>query len=189
MTCVAGIIEDGKIWIGADSVATRGNESVLMKDPKVFKSGSFLFGCSGNPRDAQILQSSAFNPPKIKDRQSVQDYLALDVMAHIRAILKQHGSFIVEDSATEGFDSELLMGFGTDLYVVYGNFQIARRIEPYNATGCGMQYALGAFHSLDPYQISARKKIEAALKAAARFDPYVQGPFKIMSMKVVEYGN
>lgn len=183
MTCVVGLVEDGKIWIGADGVSSRGNELFNIANPKVFESGSFLFGHAGSPRQMQILQA-CFNPPKQSDQQDIWQYLITDVMSHIQDIFLKHKSLRQFDTLTQEHDSEFLLGYKGGLYAMQRDFQLVQRIEGYDAVGCGAQYALGALHVLDHYDLKPKEKILKALAAATHFDPFVGGPIKIISQKL-----
>lgn len=183
MTCVVGLVENGKIWIGADSIGTRGNESFNLSLPKVFKSGSFIFGCAGSPRQLQILQA-CFNPPKMTDQQDALNYLITDVMTHIQEIFSKHKALRQFDTLTQEHDSEFLIGFQGGLYGMYADFQLIQRAEGFDAVGCGAQYALGALHVLAPYDVKPKEKIFKALAAASHYDPFVGGQINILSQKL-----
>lgn len=188
MTCIVGLKDKDTLWIGADSVGTRGNQSTVMASPKVFRNGSFLFGCAGSPRHAQLLRSSLFNPPKQTDKQSDLEYLVVDVIGHIRKIFGDHGALRQYDTKTEQHDSEYLLAYGDRIWMLEPNFQVIDSVEPYLAAGSGRQYAqavLGTLeHNAFGQKLTAKAKLEVALKEAARNDPYVQAPFHILSMKV-----
>ena len=56
MTCIAGLIEDGNIWIGGDSAAVTHYRMMKRADTKVFINGPFLIGFTSSYRMGQILQ-------------------------------------------------------------------------------------------------------------------------------------
>lgn len=187
MTCIVGLAEKGVLWLGSDSVATGGNCSTTMATPKVFQNGSFLFGCAGTPRHAQLLRTALFNPPKQTDKQSDLEYLVVDVVAHIRKIFADHAAIRQHDTKTESHDSQYLLAYGDRIWLLEQNFQLIDSTEPYLATGCGYQYALGVLgalqHSALGAKLSARAKLELALKEAERNDPFVKRPFHFISLK------
>lgn len=63
MTAIAGVAEDGKVWIGGDSAGVGGLNLETRTDPKVFVNGDFLFGYTSSFRMGQILEHE-FSPPK-----------------------------------------------------------------------------------------------------------------------------
>lgn len=189
MTCIVGLVEDKKIWMGADSMVSSGNEYTILKSPKVFKNGSFLIGCAGTPRHAQLLSSSLFNPPQKKDKQTDIDYLITDLMEHIRTLFGSHGAIRQEDGKTDTHDSQYLIGYNGKLYAIEGNFQLIDSVNPYLAAGCGRVYAHAVLGFIDKNSKSFKKKISPqtklslALQAAEQNDPFVKAPFHFVSVK------
>lgn len=190
MTCIVGLVEKDKLWIGADSIGTRGNESTVLASPKVFQNGSFLFGCAGSPRHAQILRTSLFNPPKQKDKQSDLEYLIIDVVGHIRSIFAEQGALEQVLVKTDQHASEYLIGYGSRIWMLENNFQLIDSVEPFGAVGCGSQYAKAVLGALEHNDFgkgfSAKKKLEIALVEAERNDPFVRGPFHFLKMKITK---
>jgi hypothetical protein len=56
MTIIAGLIEGGIVYMGADSGGSDGCFICPRKDPKIFALPNFLFGVAGSPRVAQLLK-------------------------------------------------------------------------------------------------------------------------------------
>lgn len=50
MTCIVGIINKakGNVLIAGDSAAVSGIDIQIEKQPKVFKNGEFIFGCTSS---------------------------------------------------------------------------------------------------------------------------------------------
>ena len=50
MTCIVGLInkENKSVTIGGDSSGLAGSDLTIRKDPKVFKNGDFIFGCTSS---------------------------------------------------------------------------------------------------------------------------------------------
>jgi hypothetical protein len=48
MTCIVGLIDkkSDNVVIGGDSAAVAGHDVSIVKQPKVFKKGDFVFGCT-----------------------------------------------------------------------------------------------------------------------------------------------
>ena len=72
MTCVIGIVDNGKVWMGGDSAAIDSEEETitLRKDPKVFRNEDFLIGFAGTYRLGQLIQYM-FNCPYRKPDQEI----------------------------------------------------------------------------------------------------------------------
>ena len=70
-----------------------------------------------------------------------------------------------------------LVGFRGRLFQVQSDYQVAENRKPYSAVGSGTHLALGAMSALEPYDVSPRDKLRAALTAAATYCASVAGPF------------
>jgi hypothetical protein len=55
MTCIVGIVENGKVYMGGDAAGVNGYSVRVRKDPKLFKVGEFLFGYTSSFRMGQLL--------------------------------------------------------------------------------------------------------------------------------------
>ena len=58
MTCIVGMLNKGKVIIGADSAGVSGLDVQIRKDPKVFITGEFVIGCTTSFRMIELLQFS-----------------------------------------------------------------------------------------------------------------------------------
>lgn len=65
MTCIVGMLnpKGGNVIIGGDSAAVSGIDVQLEKQPKVFRNGDFIFGCTTSFRMIQLLKFQ-FEPPR-----------------------------------------------------------------------------------------------------------------------------
>ena len=63
MSCVVGVVNKGKVWMGADSAASDGEDMVSLTNHKVFFCGPLLIGCVGSIRMTQIIQYRLVVPP------------------------------------------------------------------------------------------------------------------------------
>lgn len=50
MTCIVGIVDNGKVYMGADSLGVGGLSKRVRKDPKLFRVGEFVFGYTSSFR-------------------------------------------------------------------------------------------------------------------------------------------
>jgi ATP-dependent protease HslVU (ClpYQ) peptidase subunit len=179
MTCVIGLEHEGKIWLGADSAASRDDEISCRADSKVFQSGDFLFGFSGSFRIGQLLRY-AFKPPKQYNKPDME-YMVVDFIDSLRLLLDEKGT-LLKESASDHHDSEIIVGFRRKLYLIESDFNISIPFENYVASGSGSAFALGALSVLDNMPtISPALKIESALKASAQHCCSVRAPFTIIS--------
>ena len=186
MTAIAGIVEDGKVWMGADSAGVGGLSLVIRSDPKVFKVGELLMGFCGSFRMGQLLRYF-LTPPVPKESQDDFDYMVKEFVPAVREIMKGHG-FLNIMNGVESLDggSQFLIGRRGALYCIEQDMQVGQLATPYAATGCGQDLALGSLHTTHQMtgesRMKPRERIEAALKAAEAFSAGVRGPFIIDSI-------
>ena len=183
MTCIVGLIDNGKVWMGGDSAGVAGLNVTLRKDPKVFKNGDFLIGYTSSFRMGQLLRFK-FNPPKYYAEQYNNDeykYMCTDFIDSIRECLKTGGYTTIANNEEKG--GSFLVGFQGRLFEIECDFQVGESLAKYEAVGCGAGYAKGSlFNSLnfhngeihDPEEV-----IREALLAAENFSGGVRSPFII----------
>lgn len=56
MTCIVGIVADGRTWIGADSCVSDSNTRQPTMIPKLWRAGGYLVGAAGNGGWFAMLQ-------------------------------------------------------------------------------------------------------------------------------------
>lgn len=181
MTCIAGLIADGRIWMGGDSVATAGAVVYDKAEPKIFRREQMLIGVSGSPRATQLLQHGLSLEP-CENFAKLDKYMACDFVDAVRECLKD-GGYAKKKDEQESFDSILLVGFGGCLFTVFTDYQVHRDARNFAAIGSGMHEARGSLFTTASMRLSPRVRIRRALQAAAAFDAHVRPPFVIRSMR------
>jgi len=124
MTCIVGLVHDGKVYMGGDSCASNGHLSYVRKDVKVFIRGPFIFGFTTSFRMGQLLQYSLAEPlhdPAISDHQ----YMTTTFIDAVRNCLKTGGYA----SATNGTEAGgiFLVGYKGQLYRVDDDYQVGNK--------------------------------------------------------------
>ena len=175
MTCIVGMVEDGKVYIGGDSAVTAGNTVRAVKHPKVFRNGPFVIGCVGSVRMSQLLEY-VLNVPPQGDDVTDKKYMITVFAEAVRTCLKEYGFAEVEDNK-ERFGT-FLVGYHGGLYSVYSDLQVTQYLDGMTACGSGEEYALGALYTLKG--LDAEGRILVALAAASYFDSNVAPPFAVM---------
>lgn len=176
MTCIVGIADGSKVWIGADSAGVDGWNLTLRADLKVFANGPMLFGFTSSFRMGQLLQHALVIPPQHEDPDD--KWLCTSFVDAVRQCLKDGGYATTKDGAEVG--GCFLIGYRGQLYLVASDFQVAKPIEQYAAIGSGDHYALGSLHSSTG---QPKQRIQAALQAAAHFSIGVSGPFHVLKSR------
>ena len=65
MSTVMAIVEDGKIWMGADSYATTSDgERRRIVCNKIFTNGPYMIGYIGSVRTGQVVRPNQFEAPE-----------------------------------------------------------------------------------------------------------------------------
>ena len=166
--------------MGGDSAGTNSwlNRSVRV-DEKVFKTDNMIFGFTSSFRMGQILRYG-FTPPEQYKKEEDYKYLCGRFADGLIKCLKEKGFATVDNNEVSG--GYFLLGFNGRLYKVESDFQIGCRVDPFDAVGCGQDFAMGALHVLEKKKMKPREKIRKALEAAERFSAGVKRPFRILKL-------
>lgn len=179
MTCIVGLIDNGKVYIGADSQVTAGHTKMTLPEGsgKVIRNGDFLIGCCGDVRALNILRfrftPPAHHPPEMDDLA----YIATSVVDAMRESFKSAGAVKIEDNVEGNGGSLFVLGYHGRLFKISSDWSVFETIDPFVATGSGEEFALGALHAVPAGKPSVR--ITKALEAAERFNAWCRGPFVI----------
>jgi len=177
MTCIIGLIKNDKVYIGGDSAGVGGLNITIRKDPKVFKVGDFIIGCTTSFRMINLLRFN-LKPPKMYEGQGVYEYMCTDFIEAIRKVFKQGGYAKVDKGEESG--GTFLIGYKNRLFEIEDDFQVAESMESYNSCGCGKYYALGALNQLNSMKdLTPEEIIKGALDTAVKFSGGVRPPFVI----------
>jgi ATP-dependent protease HslVU (ClpYQ) peptidase subunit len=173
VTCIVGIADGEKVWIGGDSAGVAGYAVTVRADTKVFTNGPMVFGFTSSFRMGQLLRHSLSVPKHFEG--DVDKWLCTDFINAVRQCLKDGGYATTKDGADRG--GCFLFGYRGRLYQVDSDFQVAEPVDQYAAVGCGQEYAHGCLHdSVD----TPTNRIQRALEAAEHFSAGVSGPFHVV---------
>ena len=175
MSCVVGLIDNGRVWMGGDSQAI---DAVGYQDidanPKVFHRGNLLLGAVGSIRLRQLLRYE-----ELPSLRVVEPGLSIEVLAEaIRQIAKEND--LVTDGEIPG--AAVMVGFAGHLALIQTNFGVISPMCGYSATGTGGPVALGALSVLMHSNKSAEERVRQALAASAQWQATVRPPFVIESL-------
>jgi len=176
MTCIIGLEQDGKVYIGADSGCASGWTVRQTRLPKVFWRDPFLIGYTTSFRMGQILQHHLTVEPQ--DGEDDDMYMVCKFAEAVRKCLKEGGFAKVEHNVNEG--GIFLVGYKGRLYRVSTDFQVNSMADGYDACGCGEDFALGAMYVLG--ELAPKVRIRRALEATACFCGAIRRPFVIRQM-------
>lgn len=174
MTCIAALVHEGRVYMGADSAASSGDIYHLCTFPKTFALGPFVLGFTWSFRMGQVLRYS-FKPPTYEG-EDLTEYMVSRFVSEWRSCTKKAGA-ISKD--TNGMDAggELLVGFRGALFVVQSDFSVLQRLRPYAAIGSGQPWAEASLFTTADMQLDPRVRIRFALLAAQAHSVSVKEPF------------
>ena len=169
MSTVVGIVDKGKVYIGADSLAsTEEGDARPMKCKKIFRNGPYLFGFIGSVRGGQVLYPEYFEVPE-------------DIMELPDAIIAQmteKGCLLMGEQQQALQACNFLIGHENKLYEILIDFQLTE-IESYSSIGSGSYYAFGSLHTTEKMKedFTPLMRMELALEAAEEFSTGTRRPF------------
>lgn len=182
MTCIAGSIRNGEVWIGGDAVSiSRADEIRVGARSNVFQVGEFLIGSSGTVRTQQIAQY-LFEPPKVEG--DLVAYMVKSFASALRVAMKAEGGEVTVGGGLE-MDARLLVGVRSRLFTVDSGYGVFESRANYSAVGCADQEALAAMFTVNSIlagDATGEEIVRRGLLAAAEFDANIRPPFTILKL-------
>jgi ATP-dependent protease HslVU (ClpYQ) peptidase subunit len=173
MSCIIGLIQNKKVYLGADSFATtdQGERRPIIAN-KLFRNGKYLIGFAGSVRGGRLLADPSCKLPTniLKLADAIQDL------------------FVKKGCVTQTEDCGLLqlcnflIGYKGKLYEIMSDFQMSEVSGNFTAVGSGAAYAMGALYVMQKTSASPESKITRALEAASLFATTVGPPFIIKTV-------
>jgi ATP-dependent protease HslVU (ClpYQ) peptidase subunit len=173
MTCIVGISDNGKVYIGGDRGASDGSSIVSLSTPKVYIRDEWIFGYAGSMGIGQIMQ--IIDIPILKPDDDPFLVLRMDMVDAFKSMLEHNGISINEDN-----DTDILIGCRGRLFEFSpADWSVAEVKE--TAVGSGGNFALGSLYTNSLYiDITPIDRIEQALTAAITYSPTCQGSIDIL---------
>lgn len=173
MTCIAGLVQDGKVYMGSDSAGANDRGDLdLCRSPKVFLNGPYLIGASGSGKAHQLLKYLSL--PEHYSSIDPYRWAYENILPEIKEAIRK-ANWTPEESF------EALIGFSGRLFHIWGATQVGESGAGYDACGSGAQVARGSLftsHGDD----GAEERLRCALEASERFCMGVRGPFTVLSI-------
>lgn len=173
MTCIVGIIKKGKVTVAADSAGVCGLDITIRKDPKVFKVGEFIIGCTSSFRMIQLLRFS-FKPPAVHADVDIYQYMCTVFVDALRECFKR-GGFSQKDKDVES-GGTFLVGYKGRLFKIGDDYQVGEAADGYDSCGCGQSFALGGLDAMD-VKLSAEEALRRSLEIATKRSGGVRPPY------------
>lgn len=173
MTCIVGLVDKEKVFIGGDSASSSASNVFVRKDPKVFKNGEFIIGCTSSFRMIQLLRYT-LKPPEVGSKE-IYEYMCTDFINAVRQCFRCGGYSRKIDEVEEG--GFFLVGYKDRLFRIEEDFQVGETLNGMDAVGCGGDFALGSLYSTVG---TPEEKVLKALEAAEFLSTGVRRPFIIL---------
>jgi ATP-dependent protease HslVU (ClpYQ) peptidase subunit len=177
MTAIVGLVDQGKVWMGADSVGSDGQHLMQRSDEKIFRRGPYLIGFTSSFRMGQLIRYRADLPEPYDWEHDLVAFMSTRFVDAIRECLQQYGFAKIDNNVQTG--GVFLVGFRGAVYQIESDYQVGLRSCGWDAVGSGEQVALGSLHSTAVMKIGPEARIRMALEAAAELNAHVRGPFRI----------
>jgi ATP-dependent protease HslVU (ClpYQ) peptidase subunit len=179
MTCIVGIKDNGKVYIGGDSLGSSHYKKVIRVDQKIFIKNDMIFGFTSSYRMGQILRYSFVAPKQLHEDADDMEYLVNKFIPALIKCYDSHGYLTKKENVVIG--GVFLLGYKTKLYKIESDFQVGESINEFDACGSGEDFALGSLYSTTAIT-DPESRIQTAINAAAEFSPGVGGNNLIMSI-------
>jgi len=168
MSCVIGIVDDGKVFLGADGFATteEGERRPIIAK-KILRNKNYLIGYTGSVRTGQLANEHDFDAP-----DDIRDFSEA-----LREHLYARGCVATNEMNLHMQPCNFLVGHQGKLYEILMDFQLNEVLGRYTAIGSGAPYAFGALYILNRTKLQPADIIEQALKAASYYHTTCGPPF------------
>jgi len=181
VTCIVGIVEEDKVFMGGDSCASDEWSWSEAKNPKVFINGPFLIGGCGSFRMIDLLH---YTLEVENQHQDLSDdrFMRTVFIESARLCLREGG--ILESEGTGG---DFLVGYNNNLYYVQSDFAVLDCPEWGMSVGSGSYAARGSLASAQHlrnhgYDFDAEQRIVMALESAEMTTQTVRNPWVLLNI-------
>lgn len=180
MTCVVGMIKrDGKLIMGADSVASDWLEKINLPTPKVLKRDGLLIGACGEMTILQVIKYHLVIP-KRKQNEDDERYVVTKLVPALRKAFRENNITLKQDEK-EFFRGSLLIGCGKSIFQIECSFNVIRSTENFLCIGSGGVFARSSLltsHIIP--KMTTIERLRLALRVASKCARGVGGKLTIV---------
>ena len=180
MTCIIGLVRDGKVYMGGDGQYLDGWHRIRSTNPKIFRLGDMLIGSDQSQRISDIIQYN-FDPGPDKCEDPA-DFFVQDFIPTLQNDLEEFGAKQRSQEGTDKMEAAIMIGYKGRLFVIGEDFALSQIASDYEAIGAGARYARGYLYAMRETSNSPEKLIGGALECAAHFSAAVSEPFTILEI-------
>jgi hypothetical protein len=175
MTCIVGLVQNGRVFIGGDSAGLYDWDLVVRSDKKVCVNDGFAMGFTSSFRMGQLL-AYALKPPQLKPGADIMRFMVTEFIDSVRECLK-NGGWARRDNDVEN-GGHFLVGYKGRLFHVNNDYQVGESACGFHAVGCGATAAIGALHVMP--KMNPKKAVLTALAVAEKCSGGVRAPFNVV---------
>ncbi len=181
MTCIAAFFHKGKVFLGADSLASNSyHQYNINGGGKIFFKNEYAFGATGSFRAKQILEIAEL--PKIP-KENIRHFMITEFHTAIRKAFRDAGRLHKENEVEELYDGDSFIVIVKSLIFKFqDDLSILEPSDRFCSIGSGCDFALSAMFAARKMKLSGRAAINLALETAERFAVGVRRPFKIIEL-------
>ena len=191
MTVIAAIKENGKVYMGCDSIFMdlESYQTIKRTDSKLIQLDEIIIGITATNgcRVFQIMKYLLKLPPtrKIKNDDLIT-YMTTTFRARVKKLLIAEDILLVDEDRKSNepciMPSEFLVAIRDRIFQVGQDFDIAEIDMPFSTIGSGGEYALGALETMSQFTtLPAEDKLLFAMKTSEKFTASVKGPFHLLN--------
>lgn len=181
MTAIVGLVNDGIVWMGADSFIGSDEEVDLMEESKIYRVGPMIMADAGKLSPGQLIHYKWTAPPYptkgTGDRAMI--YLCRDVMPSLKSFFTEEG---VEDEKDDEGNPEgisILIGMEDRLFEI-NSWGVTESRHKFAAIGSASDVARGSLYSTRNWK-NPENRILEALRASAALIPTVRRPWTVVT--------
>lgn len=180
MTCIVGLLDNGKAYMGADSLCSNGYTGKVNKNKKLFKLSNqkdILVGYTSSFRMGQLLQYSTglFDELSLLKNEVDEKYMVNNFIPNVKKLFKDGGY----DKNDQG--GNFLVTFKDKLYEVQCDYSILEPSNGFASVGCGEDFALASLETTKDLEMNPIDRIKKALECAEKYSVGVGRPFYIIN--------
>jgi len=177
MTCIIGLEENGKAYVGADSMQVRGYESSMSSNKKIFRIDGFIFAHTGYSKGSQIVKYLLDIPtPEVFDER----FMFTKIAEPMRLKMKEIGYSEIKDNQESHIDG-WIVAYKDKIFEINSDWETSRLNGGLSVGGCGGNIAKGVMLALQ--DIEPKERIKKALKIAGQCYVGVAPPFYVWETK------
>jgi len=181
MTCIVGLVDKKRVWMGVDSLGVAGYSKTSREDMKLFKCAGVenaMISYTTSFRMGQLLMYGEFfeELEVLKDKIN-HKYMVTKFVPKIQKAFEDGGFGTIKSGEKVG--GSFLVAFRGRLFRVESDYQVGVNSIGYAADGCGADLALGSLHATSSLKILPRERVLMALRAATEFSAGVAPPFHV----------